>query len=127
MMYAVYRTGSFPALIARVQGGPLVGPAEACLPVPAGVDDDTHCVISATEIGARPAIALTATQSLGAGEPWDIPDAPAGTRVIVDGDDLGEADIGGVSLSFPLPAVYRVELRPPIPWRGGICDVTVTA
>ena len=89
-------------------------------------DGRTHYVASVDPIavGLRPDMHVPRTKTLGVGEPWTLPSAPAGTVVVVNGQEQ-EPTTGGLQLIFPYPATYAIEFMPPAPWIGGPCILTV--
>lgn len=82
--------------------------------------------VADVEVLDRPQTGLPAAHALAQGEDWTVPDVPSGTRVYVDGEDLGAVDATGLILSFAALGLWRVELAPPWPWRPATCEVTVT-
>ena len=61
------------------------------------------------------------------GSDWIVPLAPAGTEVWLDGQHLGTTETDDeIVVTFPLPGLWRVELRPPFPWREAGCNVEVS-
>ena len=77
------------------------------------------------EVKDRPATGLPDTHTLPRDTDWTVPDVPEGAEVVIDGHSAGTVDGDGLVLSFPEPGEYRVELRPPFPWRSATCEVTV--
>lgn len=75
---------------------------------------------------ARPEISIPATHQLAVNTDWTIPGVPEGTLVIINGEESGEVDASGLVLEFSDTGVWKLELRPPFPWRDAICEVTVT-
>lgn len=74
----------------------------------------------------RPEIDLPGTHTLPASTDWTITGVPEGTEVVIDGAVAGMVDDGDLTLTFPEAREWRVELRPPFPWREATCEVTVT-
>ena len=80
------------------------------------------------QVSERPAINLPPDQAF-VGTDWTIPAAPAGTEVWLDGQHLGTTETetdDEIVVIFPLPGLWRVELRPPFPWREAGCSVEVS-
>lgn len=115
-------------LLWEVESGPLQIAAQ---------ETEYHGVIKAAEadpklnwvedgaISSRPITGLTETASVTAGAAWTIPDVPAGTIVRVDTVEVGTVDADGCVLRFDYADTYTVELIPPFPWVGALCQVTV--
>ena len=78
------------------------------------------------EVVPRPATGLPGSHSIAAGIDWPIADVPAGTTVLINGEEVGTVDETGLTLSFALAGIWRVDLRPPFPWVDASCEVTVT-
>lgn len=85
----------------------------------------THWIDSGTPT-LRPEIGLPETHSIAADTTWTITGVPAGTEVLTDGVVVGTTDGSDLDLSFPEAGVWRVDLRPPFPWRDATSEVTVT-
>jgi hypothetical protein len=85
----------------------------------------THYIADG-EVTERPRTGLPTAHTLSQGTDWTVPNVPDGTRVYVDGEDLGATDPLGLVLSFAAPGVWRVDLDPPWPWQPASCEVTVT-
>ena len=81
--------------------------------------------IEGGEVKDRPATGMPETHTLPRDTDWTVPDVPEGAEVVIDGHSAGTVDGDGLVLSFPEPGEYRVELRPPFPWRPAACEVTV--
>lgn len=79
------------------------------------------------DIEPRPGTGLPATAQVAVGVTWAVPAIPAGTVAIVDGAELGMVPANGLEVRFDYPGEYLVELRPPFPWLGGVCEVEVTS
>ena len=77
------------------------------------------------EVKDRPATGLPKSHTLPRDTDWTVPDVPEGAEVVIDEHSAGTVDGDGLVLSFPEPGEYRVELRPPFPWRSATCEVTV--
>lgn len=122
-MFVVYH-GPFPALIDRTQSHDLVAAGEHCFAVSGRVDDEARYVSAPGTLAVRPTMAVPAARAMTPFEGWNV-SAPAGTAVMVNGEVVGTADEDGLTLTFPLPAVYSVAFFPPVPWLGGGCTVTV--
>jgi hypothetical protein len=88
-------------------------------------DADTH-YIAGGHATPRPSTGLPATYTIAASTDWTISDVPAGTEVEIDGEAMGITDDTGLTLSFDVPGVWPVTLRPPFPWIKASCEVTVT-
>ena len=88
-------------------------------------DGSTHYVdgVVATP---RPVTGLPATASIAAGVDWSVQDVPYSTVVLINGAEVGVVDDTGLTLSFALAGVWRVDLQPPFPWIEASCEVTVT-
>lgn len=103
-----------------------VNPGEASVAVGQRVADTTDWV-NAGLVEQRPGLAdLPAAQALAAGADWTIPGIPDGTEVWIDGALAGTTDASGLTLSFPMAALWHLRLVPPFPWKPGDCEVTVT-
>ena len=87
-------------------------------------DGRTHFVL-AGEAVSRPAAGLPETHVIAADTDWMLPDVPEGTLVLIDGEEAGAVDATGLTLSFALAGVWRVDLRPPFPWLEASCEVIV--
>lgn len=122
-MFVVYH-GSFPALIDRTQSHDMVAAGERCFAVSGRVDDEARYVSAHGTLAVRPSMNVPTSRAMTLLEEWDVA-APEGTSVMVNGEVVGTADEDGLTLTFPLPAVYSVEFFPPVPWLGGGCTVTV--
>ena len=72
----------------------------------------------------RPITGLPTTHSLPAGEDWVISPVPNGTEGLIDGNIEGKTQ-SGLTLVFPEPGEWQVDLLPPFPWVGASCEVTV--
>ena len=81
--------------------------------------------IDGGEVKERPATGLPDTHTLPRDTDWILPDVPEGAEVVIDEHSAGTVDGDGLVLSFAEPGAYRVELRPPFPWRPATCEVTV--
>lgn len=84
-----------------------------------------HYVVDGAVI-ERPQTGLPSAHTVSQGKDWTVPNVPDGTRVYVDGEDLGATDPLGLTLSFSAPGVWRVDLAPPWPWQPASCEVTAT-
>jgi hypothetical protein len=85
----------------------------------------THYIANG-EVIERPQTGLPSAHTLPQGTDWAVPNVPDGTRVYVDGEDLGVTDPLGLVLSFVAPGLWQVSLDPPWPWQPASCEVTVT-
>lgn len=75
----------------------------------------------------RPGLpALASTKTLVVNEDWVIPGIPDGSEVYVDNALIGTVDNTGLTLSFPLAAVWNVLIVPPFPYTSATSEVTVT-
>lgn len=74
----------------------------------------------------RPSTDLPLTHSLSKDTDWVITNVPAETIVAVNGEDIGTVDETGLTLSFDMPGIWQVDLRPPFPWLEATCEVTVS-
>ena len=83
--------------------------------------------VSSQTVKDRPTVDLPPPHAL-VGSDWIVPLAPAGTEVWLDGVHLGttEAEDEEIAIPFPLPGLWRVDLRPPFPWREAGCNVEVS-
>lgn len=88
-------------------------------------DAETHYVVNAVAV-PRPATGLPLSHELTADTDWSLSDVPEGTLVLIDGEEAGTVDATGLTLSFALAGVWRVDLRPPFPWLDATCEVRVT-
>ena len=88
--------------------------------------DVQDCYVANGEVIERPQTGLPAAHTLAQGEDWTVPNVPDGTRVYVDGEDLGVTDPLGLALSFAAPGLWQVSLDPPWPWQPASCEVTVS-
>jgi len=82
--------------------------------------------IDGSDPAARPVMGLSPQHEVAAGEPWTIADVPPGTHVLVDGIEIGVTDDTGLTLVRSAPGDFRVELRPPFPWRPATATVSVS-
>ena len=73
----------------------------------------------------RPVIDAPAFISLDVSAEWEVGDVPAGTTVLIDRVEVGVTDGTALILSFPVAKTYRVDLRPPFPWRDCRAEVEV--
>lgn len=88
-------------------------------------DGATHYALDGEAV-PRPVTGLPAIHSIAAGIDWPIADVPAGTTVLINGEQVGTVDATGLTLSFALAGIWRVDLRPPFPWIEASCEVAVT-
>ena len=101
------------------------GEGRAVIPCPDGVSDDTHWH-DGDDFVIRPMIDLPPPHAL-VGSDWTVAEAPAGTEVWLDGQHLGTTETDDeIVVTFPLPGLWPVELRPPFPWREAGCSVEVS-
>jgi hypothetical protein len=89
----------------------------------AGAHDEGAVYISDGAALPRPALDMPEQHAVTVGADWILPGIPAGTEVVIGGDHAGTSDQDGLALVFPSAGVWRVELRPPFPWRRAICEV----
>ena len=73
----------------------------------------------------RPSIPIPSIKALSVGEEWEVAGVPFGTKVYIDGEFAGNSD-AFLTLQFPLPGEWDVQLRPEFPWREASCLVTVS-
>ena len=90
------------------------------------INGETHYWDGSTVL-ARPEYDLPTTHTLPVNTEWTLTDVPNGTEVLIDGATAGVVDDGELTLTFPEPRLWRVELRPPFPWRDAKCEVTAHA
>lgn len=88
-------------------------------------DGATYYVVDQEPV-PRPVTGLPATASIAAGVDWSVQDVPESTVVLINDTEVGTVDDTGLTLSFSLAGVWRVDLRPPFPWIEASCEVTVT-
>ena len=90
------------------------------------INGETHYWDGSTVL-TRPEYALPAAHTLPVNTDWTLADVPNGTEVLIDGATAGTVDDGELTLTFPEARLWRVELRPPFPWRDATCEVTAHA
>ena len=91
-----------------------------------GHHDGAVSYVADDAVTPRPDTGLPASHTLPTETDWALPYAPEGTQVLIDGAEAGVTDEDGLILTFPEARIWHVELRPPFPWRGAACEVTVT-
>ena len=91
-----------------------------------GHHDGAVSYVADDAVTPRPDTGLPEAHTLPADTDWTLPDVPPDTQVLIDGAEAGVTDEGGLILTFPETRKWHVELRPPFPWRGAACEVTVT-
>lgn len=120
---AIVRSGRCPTSMVAAQAIVL---GEAAVEVGQMVADTTDWV-NAGLVEQRPGLAdVPGAKALAVDEDWAIPGIPDGTEVWVDGTLAATVDATGLTLSFPIAAVWSLRLVPPFPWKPAICEVTVT-
>lgn len=75
----------------------------------------------------RPTLSLPEAKTLAPNEDWTPSPIPDGTIVRLDDTVQPETTYSGLTLNFPEPGVYRVQLNPPFPYVPAILFVTVEA
>jgi len=115
----VIRSGECPARMVEAQAS---DPSEAVLIGTAL--DDAEWMIEDGAAQPRPELSAPAW-AVGVGEGWTI-DAPAGARVYVRGERVGEADQAGATLVFEAAGSYPVEVRRAWPFRDFSAVVEVS-
>ena len=63
--------------------------------------------------------------TLSVNEEWIVGLLPQGTKVNIDGAEVGETDSTALILSFPIPKEYMVMLSPPHPYQDANIKVVV--
>ena len=124
VLFAVKSQAS--SLIQRLTTSTALLDGETAVVVDPTVNDETHYFADAETLALRPSMGLPREHTMAAGEVWELPEAPEGTVLVIDGEAEGEADDDGLSVSFTMPATYYLDFQCPEPWLGGSCVVTVT-
>jgi hypothetical protein len=119
----IVRSGSCRQSMVAAQA---IHAGEAAVAVGQMVADTTDWV-NAGFVEQRPGLAdVPAAKALAIDEDWVIAGVTDGTEVWIDGALAGTTDATGLTLSFPLAAVWQVRLLPSFPWKPADCEVAVT-
>ncbi|HEV8034390.1 hypothetical protein [Yoonia sp.] len=128
MDHTVYEkaTGAIMSILSGSEDLSALNTPEGCSAISGHYDYFTQYIVDDAAV-SRPHVGqpLPATHTLQPDQDWPIPNVPEGTEVFIEGDSQGVVGTDDLVLSFPLAGVWRVELRPPFPWIGATCEVTV--
>lgn len=119
----IVRVGSCRQSMVAAQA---VNPGEAAMAVGQAVDDESDWINAGLVEQRRVLASVPATQTLAVDEDWAIAGIPEGTEVWIDAVLAGAVDDTGLTLSFPMAAVWQVRFVPPFPWKPFDCEVTVS-
>lgn len=87
---------------------------------------EMHFHLERLQVEPRPFLPMPETHQMVLGESMTISGLPSGSKIFVDGDEVGLISDGILDLELGVPGIWHLRLVPPFPYLEAICEVTVT-